>query len=372
MSRESDTDGEPTPNRRRVLKAGMVAGGIAGLSSATVVATDDTVEVPIAKSGDEVAVTREMPTARWEHLTTSRTVADDVRDRVGSHAAVQSVGRRVSSERLAGGNKIEVVVYVEDTSVDLGLPDAVDGVSIGTDRAREALPTCDGNATFDPVPGGVHIDSNDVTNGDGGTTGCRVTDDGTPYMLTALHVLDDNEDCWADTTAYQWGVEVGEPNNALSNSNLDYALVSEDNFSGIAYSQYVRYDKSGTETEYEVGGRVTNYDAVASDGDTIYRTGRRTDTTTGKVAEVDYGPSSTCADLSASEGIAIDNKHANGDSGSSSWILEQDEAYIVNLCNFDYKYTFEEETCDQTFTTLDGGAGPKADVIANDAGIKFG
>ena len=194
-------------------------------------------------------------------------MADNIRTTVESQDTVVSVGRKTDSERIDGWQKMKVVVRVDDTMVDLNLPDTKDDVRIDVVKARESELTCAGNADFNPIPGGVQMDNTNATNGDGGTSACRinVTDVGY-FMLSAFHVFDGDGDCYAGESGYQWGDYVGDVSSNYSNSRLDYCLISENNNNGISYDNTVRYDSGTTEKTYPIGGRTDNYDVLASMG----------------------------------------------------------------------------------------------------------
>lgn len=347
MPQNTGGNGIAPVSRRDALRAGVQGGAFVTLGGVGVVARGERVDVPVVMLGDEVAKTRTVPRRWWEHVQTARTVRESISSRFLARGPVEQVGTRLGSGTLAGRRKMKVAVHVSDPSVDVGLPDEVDGVEVEKLEAREMALTCDGNGSFDPVPGGVEFD--DSASGLGGTTGCKVTVNGSPRMLTAYHIWDCNGD---GDPAYQWSDRTGTVDGSYSNSRLDYATVTENNSSGIEYAEDIREG-------LEVRGYATNYEVLMSDGDSVYKTGRNTDDTSGVIDEVDFSREFLgCVDING-EGILVTNIQRSGDSGSVTWIITQWSdgwfATIVSMATFGYG----------TNCTADGSIGPKCDTCDN-------
>lgn len=378
MSGENDDTNGSLISRRDVLRTAVQSGALVSLSGIGVASVERTIDVPVVKLGDEVIKTRTVPRAWWEHVLASRRVTNSIASQFLPKQEVKQVGTRLDSKKLAGRRKMRVAVHVPDTTVNINLPDEVEGVRVEKVEAKQMAPTCDGNQSFDPVPGGVQFnDTNSTSASDlGGSTGCKVTVNDSPRMLTAHHIWDD---CSANgESAYQWGDKTGTVDGTYSNATLDYATVTENNNSGIEYGEKIRTDSF----DYEVRSHVTNYETLMDDGDTIYKTGRNTDTTTGQIDEVNFSRSYGCTDID-NEGILVTNKQRNGDSGSVTWVVTQwPDGYfasIVSLATFGYGTNCtangsigdECSTCNNTDEKVNEytkSGGTSSEAIRNDTG----
>lgn len=200
-------------------------------------------------------------------------------------------------------------------------------------------------------------------------------------MLSAYHIWTTDTDCTRDgEPAYQWDNHTGYVDDSYSSPRLDYASISENNSNGIEYSKYIRYSYGSTTSKYEICGRASNYDVLMSDGTTIYKTGRRTDTQKGKIDDTSWGFSYGCTSANSDEGIRLTNNQADGDSGSVAWIIDDVNgtkcAAIVSIVT---AATGEigSDTCSNTgksFSVFDYSFGAKSEAIYNDNGgdLTFG
>lgn len=132
--------------KRRALLAALGAStlGVAGTAAGrSAQATDDqrdceTVEIPVAKSGNQTIATREVPAEWWDHVERSRTVSDEIGEEFGDEAWFQGSGRSSDGETICGSSKMVLTVYARDVdAAEAALPERRDGVRIRVEPERD-------------------------------------------------------------------------------------------------------------------------------------------------------------------------------------------------------------------------------------------
>jgi hypothetical protein len=202
------------------------------------------------------------------------------------------------------------------------------------------------------------------------TSGVRVQDeDFNFYILTCQHFLDG---CSSNEKVYQHSQDLGKATGP-SDSGLDYAAIERTN-DDISLSGSIEYDG----TNYQVHGHTTNYEVLAEEGDTVYKTGITTGYTKGQVKELNASHSEGCTNLSNSDTVTYSNNQAQGDSGSAPFILEgygEPEAYVTGLATLAGGNEVGEANCGGSSLPIrELAAGPSAEAIREeeDGDLYFG
>lgn len=266
---------------------------------------DDTVRIATDKRGDTVIKWKEVPKDWYDHLQHVRSVQKDVTQRLSDRAAVESILVTRSDVTFGGKNGFEIEVEVDSNKGDVSLPDVVDGVSIRRTEAPDVELKCCHHEDYDPVPGGVAVQ----TGGGGvGSAGfCVENSDGNRRLLTANHLWGECE----DNTGGQLNQHTDEFGTVEAiDTDTDYALVRPTSTEGIddrVYVNGIRYTVSGYKT----------YDGISdliSSGETCYQTGGTTCTTEGPITGQGSVEQYNCYDFEG-HGIKADIYTAGGDSG---------------------------------------------------------
>lgn len=348
--------------RRRPFLRAATSAGLVGFSSLPAVASSsETIEVPVAKSGEEVLATRTVPRTWWNHVKRVRRIKDRVHDRARGDEAIRNVKIGLGPKRIGGRRAPEVKVEVESgASVSPDTLSDVDDVGVQAVPAVQSRLTCTNHGSWSLVPGGVTFGNPDAALE--GTSGCPVVYQGTKHMLTAAH---------------QWTCFDGDPvNNGRATQNgddfgwagfpmnrsLDYKLVSpEEKSVGSAIEYNGNY--------YDVAGHATNYEALIGE-DTVYKTGKHSGYTTGNITAVGSSRTDQCIDLSGS-GLEYSNIQVEGDSGAAPFILEsidgRQQAVVTGLASLGTQCGPPTWECHWDFYyDCTGTAGVSAEAIHSD------
>jgi hypothetical protein len=281
------------------------------------------------KRGDKVLKTKEVPRAWREHALLVRRVNEEITDRYLNHSGVKTVATIGSSKTYGGKSGFNVRVEVDPTNPPT-LPAAIDGVSIVQTPAQEVGHGCTNKDWFEPIPGGVAIWGGKNGDGGRGTSGCRVTRDGTDYILTANHVIG-GEPCSNDPTGET--VYMYTDSNSVSNwgdvpndgsfwdQSTDHVLVKADRVSvGDRIEDTYDYDVLGHHTRSSLEDKQSSTD--------FRKQGSTTGPQTGPITALDISDGwAWCIDYDG-HGIEFDIKNGEGDSGGP--IYEQYQSPIDN------------------------------------------
>ncbi len=317
-------NGDQTTVKRRTALRSIGTAGVAGpvftrLGDAT---EDDTVTVVTDRSGTEPIRTVEVPRAWYEY---ERKV-DEVRDALANRYDVledvkadpQVVGLSIgnSDERIGDYYKSDVRVYVDTDERDIEVSAEIDGVPIKkiTDFP-EPKPVSEDCHTeeYTPVPGGVGMSNTGYYKSFRGTTTCKVLNSsGEPGMLTAAHVITDEDDCsspW-DEKAYQAGNQMGKVPYMGYDRSEDWAVIDTTGNETDGYAGYIE-GANAAQAGYKTKDGLRT---LKSNETTIHKMGKTTCKTDGTVNEVEAYHSSGCFE---SYYTVICSLYADdGDSGS--------------------------------------------------------
>lgn len=125
----------------------------------------ETIEIPVAKSGEEVVATEEVPEEWWDHVERSREVADELGDKLEDEPWFEGISRSTGEAEICGSSVFVVTVHASDADAARSrLAESRDGVPIEIgEPLPDAVPT-DGAAAGGDEPDEIETESG---NGDG-------------------------------------------------------------------------------------------------------------------------------------------------------------------------------------------------------------
>lgn len=135
-------------NRRQVLASvgcltvGATSTAVAGMPAQSDDETDcEMIEIPTAKSGDEVVRTREVPEPWWNQVERARAVEDELWEEFGDEEWFDRVSRTLGDEEICGRTIFVVTVDAWDVEeARTHLEESRDGVRIRIEEATESAP----------------------------------------------------------------------------------------------------------------------------------------------------------------------------------------------------------------------------------------
>jgi hypothetical protein len=196
----SENDSTPDVTRRTALKTLGVTAGATGVGPLldTASASGDTVTIVTKKSGDEVVETREVSRRWYTQAKRARQVSDTLSDSLLNHDDVFSVGIGIGDSHIDGLRSKKVDVRLASKTTDAYIPSEVDNVEVDIVNRGDSLKPYCYEQDYDPLRGGI------VTSGPHhtGSMCCRVSKDGTQYMLSARHLFVDDNDGVCDSGSY--------------------------------------------------------------------------------------------------------------------------------------------------------------------------
>lgn len=362
-------------SRRRFLSltaTGASAWGLTGLVGASSERQD---QIPIAKSGDEVVATREVPRAWREHLAQAKQARANVAQRLqgairdaegeetgdaaadGSERTTPSttVGLEPADQRFGDrpGFRVRVREVTENRGGDRArqstarpsasgaavdaAPAEANGIPVRTEKTSEFVDfDCPNRGYYDPVPGGVAVytdETGDETLGRGtATTAVRKKGSPRTYLLSAAHIFS------GDNCLIQPGEPVylaDDPNETVGEVT-DYSVLQDfvliDDVPGsVDWANEIREGTEGGVQTVDVDGHLSE-DGVAywlSEGKEVSKSGSSTGTTSGTLTEM-YVTGDRCATYGG-HAVSTDAPSAQGDSGSPVYATIGGDAYMVSM-----------------------------------------
>lgn len=369
-------------NRRSVLKKLSISGITLSLTGANLVsASEDTIEVPIAKRGEKVILTEKVSEDWWEHVKESREGRKEIFSRFGSENSVGRIKTVLGEGTIAGNQKLKTVVEIdrdESGALDLhnadpDIPDQANGIPVEVEQAKEeAYTVCKNRGTYDEVKGGYTFGHNS-----NGTAGWRVYWEDDPYILTAAHLFHEHEGdfCYGGLTnekAHQGDQLFGEATSDYDTS-LDYALVEQTN-DDVSLGTEVENSRGNTYMD----GHITNYEVLMEDGETIHKTGKTTGYTSGEITSIttSTSPTDSCIDIDRGECIEYSMNQAEGDSGSAPYVIREtsrgnEVALTTGLATVGRNQYYKIGCDGGDHDAYDKTLGASAEAIKDDMGSDF-
>lgn len=308
MSKDDPSSGV---SRRRVIQTVGSASTSFSLatSAGTVVGATDgpTVTIPVVMVDGEPKTTKEVPKAWWNFESRASKVRNKVSRRYRQHKNVVGFALGRSNKRVSGRRVSTVDILVKPgTEGSLDVPDQVDEVKIEIKPDPQFTPTDCYDQTYDCVPGGAHISSDNGS----ATAGCKVTYSNDSYLLTAAHTFTDKCSRIGGEPAYQPNSrKIGEVD--VYNHQKDYALVGQTSDSkGSGFTDEV-VDHNWTQSGYVSQEACKDF---KSTGEQITHFGKTTceKTTTINQCEASFG---YCNDTDNPWAVTFDYEVESGDSG---------------------------------------------------------
>ena len=267
---------------------------------------EDMVQIPTVKHGDTVVNWKQVPKSWYEHVQHSRKVRKDIKNDFFHKDGVRAVLLARWDKTFDGKNGLLIEVEVDPETYDDSLPHERNGIPVREiDAPDRILKNCCHHEDFDPVPGGVAVQTE---NGGVGSAGfCVENENGDRRLLTANHIWGTCEDN-TDGELNQHTDKFGKVRTI--DKDTDYALVEPTSEEGLVYEVFVnglRYRVSGWKTQDGVSDMI-------STEENAYQTGATTCTTEGPIKGQGDVASASCVDFE-NHGIKADIGVAEGDSG---------------------------------------------------------
>ena len=298
-------------DRRDILKCVGASTVVGGFSfTAPVVAgsntSEDMVQIPTVKRGDTVVKWKQVPKSWYEHVQHSREVRKDIKNDFFHKEGIRAILLARWDKTFDGKNGLLIEAEVDPETYDGSLPRERDGIPVREiDAPDRILKNCCHHKDFDPVPGGVAVQTESGPVGSAGF--CVENENGNRRLLTANHLWGGCEDN-TDGQLNQHTDKFGKVRTI--DKNTDYALVEPTSTEGLVYEVFVngsRYRVSGWQTQNGVSDLI-------STGEDTYQTGGTSCTTSGPIkGQGDVG-SKGCIGYE-DHGIKADIGTAEGDSG---------------------------------------------------------
>lgn len=302
-----------TVSRRSALK-GIGAGAFVGPFNPTPTVQElfgpsnpeDTVRIPTVKRGDTVLKWKEVPKSWYEHVQHSRKVRENLKKEYYDDEGVRAVVSARWEKTFDGKNGLLIEAEVDTETYDGSLPDSRNGIPIRETEATDGeLKNCCYHDDFDPVPGGVAVQT--AGGGVGSAGFCVNNADGNRRLYTANHLWGGCE----DNTGGQLNQHTDEFGTVKTiDKDTDYALVKPTSTEGLVNEVFVnglRYTVSGYKTHDGISDLITS-------GETCYQTGATSCTTEGPITGQGSVKTTSCYDFE-DHGIKADIAAAEGDSG---------------------------------------------------------
>lgn len=332
-STSQNSANESTWNRREYL--GAVGGSVAGISALASLqgvakgagGSSDRVTIPIIKKGDTVVKEKEVPRKWFNHVQNARQAKQATVNQYKSHPGVVSVSRVRSKHRYGGRDGFNIQVGVRPDRARPELPDQVNDIPVKVVEESRFTPTaCEVTDKVTPVPGGVEINPDQ---GGFGTTGIKVEQGGSYFMLTAAHLWDNQ--CSESIRGEACDIEDGSYFGSVDefDREADYALVTP---VGYNADDYIREDDGFAIAQYPVGGYYTSsgVDTLITDGKSARSMGIVSGETSGTVEENGTWQGWDCVNFEY-YGVGIDVHTIDGDSGGPVYRIEGDYAIMVTI-----------------------------------------
>lgn len=311
----------PTLSRRQLIKGVVGAattGSLAAAKIPTPAGADDTVRIPTVKKGDRVLKWKEVPRGWREQTLQARRSLKSIKNQFLGEKGIEGIGlSRWEQAKYGDYTGFLISVEVDHNRFSGSLPNVYEGTPVESREPRNFERTCYNYSDFDPIPGGVTVESGDPVNGVDklGSTGFEVNDRyGNPRILSANHV-------WG-LCDYNVGKEVYQNGNFIgsvyqSDEKIDTALIEVETDKTISanikepsntrsISGYK--NKSGIEELYGSNSNISKMGVT---------TGKNEDV----ITEIEYSDGQDCIDY-AGEGIETAHDVATGDSGGPIYNIE--------------------------------------------------
>jgi len=316
----------PPINRRDLLKVVSGAATITGLTS-IVGGSEDTVEMVTVRDGDKIVRTATVPKSWYRRVEHTRNVHHKA---VNDHIEKRGVLRisRTAGDQRFGGKRAPVFRIVYDPEEYKGdVPDEIDGVPVRKEAGERMERTCANRDDFDPIPGGVHLNSN----GSAFTSFATAEKEDNEYLLTASHPWDACEGSTQGESVEQHYNQYGEVDASHPYLNVARTEVTDSSYSldsGVIQTEDQTYTIAGVATE----DGVDNY---MSTDTTIRKIGISTGDTTGEVDDMNVSRY-TCPSFN-SDGVRLTNNQAGGDSGGPAFRgYSSGNCTLVNINTYGY------------------------------------
>lgn len=317
-----DTFEDRATNRRKVLRTlgsgAMLTSAIGGRA----VAGDDAVELVVSRSPDGVHQTKAVPESWADHWTHAERVNDAAQSDWMSEPGIKTIGLSRSEQRYGGKPGFRIRVGVTD-EFEGRLPESREGIPVEVVRESPVdYGGCGVTKDTNDIPGGVSMETSD-DDGDCdqsfGTLGCKVSKDGSDYMMTACHIYGGGQDpcpsgISGGESAYHMGDYFGEV--AEWDEEEDWLLLDTDDYETFDDQIWdpgagERVDMVAWFTEAGVADLISTDELVRKIGVTLGREW-------GYVEQKSISSGWDCVDWDG-EGVEVDIDFAQGDSGGPVW-----------------------------------------------------
>jgi len=353
--RQSETR-KVIPKRRDVLKA--VGVGIVPLSANNSVGNpDNQQEIVIRERSGEPTKKISVSTTWKSQIEETRQATQRAQERHLSDKGVVYISKTAWDKSFGGMQGHQVAIAVDPNKYEGTVPDKVNGIPTHV-RETEGIEPVSGCCNFDisgtsDMPAGIQLGTS--TSDYGGTAFAKVEDGGNYRLMTANHVVEENNDICKSTdgnSVYHDDTKIGTVDHSFD--NLDVATVSPD--SGVSFKGEVKECDSTTIDIYDYYTKA-GVDYLISNDIDVYSMGIASGKTKGEVTDSDISSSdegaiNDCIDFNSS-GVRTNASIQTGDSGGPVFRETSDGATIVQMNNFgDNKYM--TSSCNGYNTTIYG------------------
>lgn len=211
-------------NRRSFLKrAGVSTLALSNLPH-VVKAKGNWVTIVTATRRGEPIDTRKVPKEWYKNWQKALEVRDGLINQYRNSEKFVGIGIGNDSAEVEDHRLNSLVVRFKDENVDVDIPEQAHGIPVEFEVDKGSEPAAAYDDPYDPVVGGVKLDS---ASGGYGSAYCRGYLNGTYYIMGANHILHDSGTCAdVDTT----GNKIYQPGAGNQIGNVDHYYPSFDLF----------------------------------------------------------------------------------------------------------------------------------------------
>jgi len=175
-------------SRRSALKTLGI--GAVGIGSALTISQGgrSTIRIPAHFSGDGVIDWSDVDAEWWDHTTTAREVAAEVKENYLNQPDIVGMEETQGEETIAEMSTDAISIYVKDEATSsVSVPEEIDSIPIDIEEDPEFNDTAY-RGHYDTIIGGVAGGSTSST----GSLTCKVKHNGEPRMMAARHLWSTN------------------------------------------------------------------------------------------------------------------------------------------------------------------------------------
>lgn len=281
--------------------------------------------VAVLLAGDDVVLRERVPKRWLDHVENVLAVRRRLGSITGEYENVLGLKVTDSTNEYGGRRGLELTVELTEPDGELDLPDSIDGITIGTEKAIDrGLSACYNDGAFDPVPGGVVVEAGE--NGVRGTACCRVRRDGDEQLLTAAHLWGGCRDpVDAAVPAYQSGRRLGVVDRF--DVGTDVAFVAPDGDVSLDDSIATVGDR------LPVGGVVSHRGlaVLLTADEQVYNVGTSSGYTAGQITAIAVEEGWNNCITFGGHGVEAEHRNVEGDSGGPVFYHHDGKAFLASI-----------------------------------------